>query len=112
MNGWLRLLAAITLAASAAIWPTAVLASGPSRLIDRMLSLALQAAGFTGRIAHIPPTELVEVAGFTGTFGQLEPRFAQFDDGLGGIVPSPDANGFRNEPIRQALLARLNANSE
>ena len=31
---------------------------------------------------------------------------------MGGIVPPPDASGFRNEPIRQALLARLNANSE
>lgn len=245
MSCRIRLLAAITLAACAAMWPTAVLASGSSRLLDRMLTLALQAAGFTGRIeeqlearlgrevdlelaelgrllffdpigalhednacagchapsagmgdtqsmaigiqsnrvvgpsrmgprnqrrtptvinnafypklmwngrffapsgdpfdgslgfrfplpegatrfpendpvvthlliaqAHIPPTELVEVAGFTGTFGQLEPRFAQFDDGLGGIVPPPDASGFRNEPIRQALLARLNASSE
>ena len=62
--------------------------------------------------AHIPPTELVEVAGFTGTFGKLEPRFAQFDDGLGGIVPPPDASGFRNEPIRRAVLDRLNASAE
>lgn len=62
--------------------------------------------------AHIPPTELVEVAGFTGTFGQLEPRFAQFDDGRGSVVPAPDASGFRNEPIRQAVLAKLNANAE
>lgn len=62
--------------------------------------------------AHIPPTELVEVAGFTGTFGQLEPRFAQFDDGRGSVVPPPDASGFRNEPIRQAVLAKLNANAE
>jgi len=62
--------------------------------------------------AHIPPTELVEVAGFTGTFGTLEPRFAQFDDGLGAIVPSADTSGFRNEPIRRAVLDRLNANAE
>jgi cytochrome c peroxidase len=62
--------------------------------------------------AHIPPTELVEVAGFTGTKGTIGPRFDQFDDGLGGTVPLPDASGFRNEPIRQAVLARLNSNAK
>jgi cytochrome c peroxidase len=60
--------------------------------------------------AHIPPTELVEVAGFTGTAGTLGPRFDIFDDGKGGIVPPPDASGFRNEPIRQSVLGRLNSN--
>ena len=59
--------------------------------------------------AHIPPTELVEVAGFTGTAGTIGPRFDIFDDGQGGIVPPPDASGFRNEPIRQAVLERLNS---
>lgn len=59
--------------------------------------------------AHIPPTELVEVAGFTGTAGTIGPRFDQFDDGKGGRVPPADASGFRNEPIRQAVLERLNA---
>lgn len=59
--------------------------------------------------AHIPPTELVEAAGFTGTAGTISPEFDPFDDGLGGVVPPPDASGFRNEPIRQAVLARLNA---
>jgi len=59
--------------------------------------------------AHIPPTELVEVAGFTGTAGTIGPEFDQFDDGLGETVPLPDASGFRNEPIRQAVLARLNS---
>jgi cytochrome c peroxidase len=59
--------------------------------------------------AHIPPTELVEVAGFTGTAGTISPEFDPFDDGLGGAVPPPDASGFRNEPIRQAVLDRLNA---
>src|SRR5262245_24445464 len=58
--------------------------------------------------AHIPPTELVEVAGFTGTAGSIGPLFDQFDDGLGQAVPPPDATGFRNDPIRQALLVRLN----
>ena len=58
--------------------------------------------------AHIPPTELVEVAGFTGTAGTIGPRFDAFDDGKGGTVPAPDASGFRNEPIRQAVLDRLN----
>jgi cytochrome c peroxidase len=57
---------------------------------------------------HIPPTELVEVAGFTGTAGTIGPRFDIFDDGKGGIVPPPDASGFRNEPIRQTVLGRLN----
>ena len=59
--------------------------------------------------AHIPPTELVEVAGFTGTKGTIGPEFDQFDDGLGSVVPAPDASGFRNEPIRQAVLERLNS---
>jgi cytochrome c peroxidase len=59
---------------------------------------------------QLPPTELVEVAGFTGTAGTIAPEFDQFDDGLGGIVPPPDDTGFRNEPIRQAVLGRLNAN--
>jgi len=62
--------------------------------------------------AHLPPTELVEVAGFTGTFGTLGARFAQFDDGLGSAVPPADANGFRNDGIRQAVLQRLNGNAE
>src|SRR5262245_27232642 len=61
--------------------------------------------------AHLPPTELVEVAGFTGTKGTIGPDFDQFDDGLGSIVPSPDSSGYRNEPIRQALLVRLNAST-
>ena len=58
--------------------------------------------------AHIPPTELVEVAGFTGTTGTIGRRFDQFDDGIGEPVPMADESGFRNEPIRQALLTRLN----
>jgi cytochrome c peroxidase len=61
--------------------------------------------------AHIPPTELVEVAGFTGTAGTIGPDFDQFDDGHGGTVPPPDGSGFRNEPIRQAVLARLNGSA-
>jgi cytochrome c peroxidase len=62
--------------------------------------------------AHIPPTELVEVAGFTGTAGTIAPEFDQFDDGKGSVVPMPDASGFRNEPIRQAVLERLNSTPE
>ncbi|MBL0125843.1 MAG: hypothetical protein IPP88_25375 [Betaproteobacteria bacterium] len=58
------------------------------------------------------PTELVEVAGFSGTKGTIGPRFDQFDDGLGGPVPLPDSSGFRNEPIRQEVLKRLNGNAE
>jgi cytochrome c peroxidase len=59
--------------------------------------------------AHLPPTELVEVAGFTGTAGTIGPRFDQFDDRMGDVVPPPDASGFRNEPIRQRGLALVNA---
>jgi cytochrome c peroxidase len=66
--------------------------------------------------AHMPPTELIEVAGFTGTCPggvpdpSLGPAFCQFDDGLGESVPQPDpATGSRNEPIRQKALELLNA---
>jgi len=61
--------------------------------------------------AHIPPTELTESAGFTGTRGtsfSLGPRFDIFDDGKGTPIPPPDSAGFRNDPIRQAVLDRLN----
>jgi cytochrome c peroxidase len=73
---------------------------------DKIILHLLQAQGF------MPPTELVEVAGFTGTKGTIGVRFDQFDDGLGGAVPLPDASGFRNEPIRQVVLARLNGNAK
>jgi cytochrome c peroxidase len=66
--------------------------------------------------AHIPPTEMVEVAGFTGVCRprDLGPRsaFCQFDDGLGERVPLPDASGFRNERIRRKALDLLNAQPE
>jgi cytochrome c peroxidase len=58
---------------------------------------------------EMPPTELTEVAGFTGTAGTIGPQFDQFDDGKGSPVPPPDASGSRNDPIRQAVLKRLNA---
>jgi cytochrome c peroxidase len=65
---------------------------------------------------HMPPTELTEVAGYTGTCPNgvadptLGPAFCQFDDGLGESVPLPDpATGSRNEPIRQKALELLNA---
>jgi cytochrome c peroxidase len=61
---------------------------------------------------HLPPTELIEVAGFTGTAGTIGPRFDQFDDGVGEAVPPPDSSGFRNEPIRQLALERLNNSPE
>jgi cytochrome c peroxidase len=70
---------------------------------DAKIKHLLQAQG------QLPPTELVEVAGFTGTAGSIGLRFDQFDDGKGSRVPLPDATGFRNEPIRQAVLVRLNA---
>jgi cytochrome c peroxidase len=59
--------------------------------------------------AHMPSTELKEQAGFTGTRGMLGEQWDQFDDGLGEAVPPPDGSGFRNDPIRAAVEARLNA---
>ena len=67
---------------------------------------------------HMPPTELIEVAGFNGTCPNgvpdptLGPPFCQFDDGKGEIVPLPDSTGSRNEPIRQKALSLLNANAK
>jgi cytochrome c peroxidase len=58
--------------------------------------------------ASIPPTETVEVAGFTGLNDPSSP-FSIFDDGHGLPLPAPDASGFRNEPIRQMGVAILNA---
>ncbi len=58
--------------------------------------------------AHMPPTELVEVAGFTCTAGTLGPEFDQFDDGKGACLPPADATGTRNDPIRAVVLQRLN----
>jgi cytochrome c peroxidase len=60
----------------------------------------------------MPPTELTEVAGYTGTRGtsySLGPLFDQFDDGLGSPLPPPDSGGYHNDPIRQLVLDRLNA---
>lgn len=59
--------------------------------------------------AFIPPTELVEVAGFTGTKGTIGKLFDQFDNGVGQTVPLPDRSGFRNEPIRDKGLKLLDA---
>ncbi len=60
--------------------------------------------------AFIPPTELVEVAGFTGFTNPDSPSpFDIFDDGHGVPLPAPDAAGFRNEPIRQMGVRILNA---
>ncbi len=73
--------------------------------------------------AHMPPTELIEVGGFNGICpgGFIDPdqaagpqalsqRFCQFDTPKdpGGRVPKPDADGFRNERVRQTTLTVLN----
>ena len=58
--------------------------------------------------AHMPPTELVEVAGFTCTAGTIAPEFDQFDDGVGACLPAADATATRNDPIRTVVLQRLN----
>lgn len=60
---------------------------------------------------EMPPTEMTEVAGFTGTAGTIGPLFDQFDDGKGSLVPPSDASGSRNDPIRQVVLERLNAST-
>jgi cytochrome c peroxidase len=52
------------------------------------------------------PTELVEMAGFTGTTGALDARFAQFDDGHGEALNDPN-----HDPIQVQVNARLNANA-
>lgn len=60
----------------------------------------------------LPSTELVEMAGFTGITknpGPFGPRHFQFDDGHGQKLPKPDATGFRNFPIQDAVDARLNS---
>ena len=62
----------------------------------------------------LPSTELVEMAGFNGIAanpGPFGPRHYQFDDGLGQVLPAPDATGFHNFPIQAAVNARLNANA-
>jgi cytochrome c peroxidase len=61
---------------------------------------------------HIPQTELVEMAGFTGTAGTIGADFDQFDNGQGHALPPADDTGFRNEPIRDAVLALVNATPE
>ena len=61
---------------------------------------------------HIPQTELVEMAGFTGTSGTIGPVFDPFDDGLGVALPPADDSGFRNEPIREVVLGRFNDSAE
>jgi cytochrome c peroxidase len=70
-----------------------------------VIKVLLQAHG------QLPPTELTEVAGFTGTAGTISPQFDQFDDGKGSQVPPADASGSRNDPIRQAVLGRLNGSA-
>ncbi|HZZ92219.1 MAG TPA: cytochrome c peroxidase [Usitatibacter sp.] len=62
--------------------------------------------------AHMPPTELVEVAGFTCTAGTIGPEFDPFDDGMGACLPAADATGTRNDPIRAVVLQRLNGTPE
>ena len=51
---------------------------------DPLIKTLLAAQG------HLPPTDLVEVAGFAGTTGTIGPAFDQFDDGIGQSVPLPD----------------------
>jgi cytochrome c peroxidase len=58
---------------------------------------------------HLAQTELVEMAGFTGTAGTIGADFDAFDNGRGRALPSADAEGFRNEPIREVVLALIDA---
>jgi cytochrome c peroxidase len=60
----------------------------------------------------LPSTELVEMAGFSGITanpGPFGPDHFQFDNGVGQLLPAPDASGFHNFPIQAAIDARLNA---
>jgi len=81
----------------------------PANDVAHHVTQLLQAQG------QLPPTELIEVAGFNGTCPNgvpdptLGPAFCQFDDGKGELVPLPDSTGSRNEPIRQKALSLLNA---
>ena len=52
------------------------------------------------------------MAGFTGTVGTINSRFDPFEDGHGSEVPAADGSGFRNDPIREVVLARFNASAE
>jgi len=77
--------------------------------------------------AHIPPTEVIEVAGFDGAcpngnvipdIGEIPSQaFCVFDDGgVGDVVrgetlPPPNSTGARNEPVRQVVLSLLNTNA-
>jgi cytochrome c peroxidase len=69
---------------------------------DKVITFLSQAQG------EMPPTELTEAAGYTGTRGTISRAFDQFDDGLGLSVPLPDASGSRNDPIRKKVLSVLN----
>jgi cytochrome c peroxidase len=75
---------------------------------DRRFAHLLAAQG------HLPQTELVEMAGFTGVAGaeDIDESYYLFDDGVGIPVPGPDESGFRSEPIRQRVLVELNANDD
>ena len=68
--------------------------------------------------AHIPPTELVETAGLSGTCPTLGDMYCQFDldRTAAGVpaetIPPPDsADQSRNEPIRRKIVELLNASS-
>ena len=65
--------------------------------------------------AFLPVTELVEMAGFTGlasSSDEFADLYDDFDDGLGDALPAADASGYRHDPIRDALLTRLNDSAE
>ena len=77
----------------------------PEHVITATQTL-LQAQG------SLPSTELPEMAGFTGITanpGPTGPLHQQFDNGQGEPLPAPDATGFHNFPIQEAVDARLNA---
>ena len=59
--------------------------------------------------AHIPPTELVEMVGFTGTCAAAVRRSTTATGPQRPATGSVD--GSRNEPIRQTVVQLLNASS-
>ena len=75
---------------------------------DRFPTL-LSAAG------HIPVTESVEMAGFTGARANaaVSPVFDAFDDGHGTrLAKDKNRNGFLNEEIRDEVVGKVNAVDE
>ena len=61
--------------------------------------------------AHLPVTEAIEMAGFTGarTNATINSLFDEFDDGHGNRLPKDkNRNGFLNEELRDEVVKKVN----